>query len=57
MLENLAQSHQEQLKKVGDWVIFPLTLIYIAKGLVALDENGVVYIENRPYPRGLRLNA
>ncbi|MFX1296434.1 MAG: formyltransferase family protein, partial [Promethearchaeota archaeon] len=55
ILENLANHHQNELKKVGDWVIFPLTLIYIAKGLVAIDEKGILYIENSPRPQGLRL--
>ncbi|MDD1778823.1 MAG: formyl transferase, partial [Candidatus Helarchaeota archaeon] len=55
LLKNLTDTHQNELKKVGDWVIFPLSLIYIAKGLVAVDEKGGVYIENRSVPKGLRL--
>ncbi|HUY00819.1 MAG TPA: formyltransferase family protein [Candidatus Deferrimicrobium sp.] len=55
MLENLTNMHQDELKKVGDWVIFPLSLMYIAKGLVVIDEKGSIYIENQPRPQGLRL--
>ncbi|NVM31269.1 MAG: formyl transferase [Candidatus Helarchaeota archaeon] len=55
LLEEIADSHQDALKKIGDWVIFPLSLIYIAKGLVALDEEGTIYIEEKPRPHGLKL--
>jgi len=55
LLKSLTDTHQNELKKVGDWVIFPLSLIYIAKGLVAVDEKGLVHIENRAVPKGLRL--
>jgi folate-dependent phosphoribosylglycinamide formyltransferase PurN len=55
MLENLTQMHQDELKKVGDWIIFPLSLIYIAKGLVAIDEKRRIFIEDQPRPQGLRL--
>jgi phosphoribosylglycinamide formyltransferase 1 len=55
LLKSLTESHQNELKKVGDWVIFPMSLIYIAKGLVATDDRGLVYIENRSVPKGLRL--
>lgn len=56
MLENLADNHQDELKRVGDWVIFPLTLIYIARGQVAVDEKGRIYIEDQARPQGLRLD-
>jgi folate-dependent phosphoribosylglycinamide formyltransferase PurN len=55
LLKNVTDTHQNELKKVGDWMIFPMSLIYIAKGLVAIDEKGLVYIENRAVPKGLRL--
>ncbi len=55
LVEELSRKHQDELKKVGDWVIFPLSLIYIAKGLVAIDEKGMLYIENQPKPHGVRL--
>jgi len=55
LLQSLTDTHQNELKKIGDWVIFPLSLIYIAKGLVATDDKGLVYIENRAVPKGLRL--
>ncbi|MHA1360377.1 MAG: formyltransferase family protein [Candidatus Helarchaeota archaeon] len=55
LLETLTDQHQDELKKVGDWIIFPLTLLYIAKGLVAQDEHGIIYIEGQPRPHGLKL--
>lgn len=55
MVENLADKHQDELKRVGDWIIFPLTLIYIARGQVAIDEKGSIHIEDQPRPQGLRL--
>ncbi len=55
MLENLADRHQDELKQVGDWVIFPLSLLYVAKGLVARDEKGIIFIEGQPRPQGLKL--
>lgn len=54
-LEEIADSHQDKLKEIGDWVIFPLSLIYIAKGLVAINEDGKIYIEDQFCPHGLRL--
>lgn len=54
-LEEITNLHQNKLKEAGDWVIFPLTLIYIAKGLVSIDENGLVFIEDQACPHGLKL--
>ncbi len=54
-LLNLEDSHQNQLKQIGDWVIFPMSLIYIAKGLVAIDEKGILSIEDQACPYGKKL--
>lgn len=55
LLKSISEAHQNELKKVGDWVIFPLSLIYLAKGLISIDDKGMVYIEGKPVPKGLRL--
>jgi len=55
LLEEIVASHQNRLKEIGDWVIFPLTFIKIARGLVAIDEKGLVYIEDQACPNGLKV--
>jgi len=55
LLKSLTETHQNKLKKIGDWVIFPLSLIYLAKGVISIDDKGIVYIEGKPAPKGLRL--
>ena len=54
-LQDITDSHQEQLKQIGDWIIFPMSLIYIAKGLVAIDEKGNISIEDQACPHGIKL--
>lgn len=53
-LQDVADQHQERLKEVGDWRIFPLTIRYIAEGRFGLDEKGRVYFDGRPVPEGVR---
>jgi folate-dependent phosphoribosylglycinamide formyltransferase PurN len=50
----VADDHQERLKQIGDWKIFPKTIEMMARGLFALDEKGRVYVEGRPMPEGYR---
>lgn len=47
-------AHQEQLKAVGDWKIFPKTIEMIARGRIALDEDSRVYVDQTPAPDGYR---
>ncbi len=54
-LRRAADEHQERLKEIGDWVIFPKTLEYLAAGRYALDQGGVMHVDGRPMPDGLRL--
>lgn len=51
------QAHliQERLKREGDWVIFPLTLEYLAEGKYAEDSTGNLYFEDQPIPKGVQL--
>lgn len=53
-LIQVAQQHQERLKEVGDWKIFPRTVEMIAKGRFALDELNRVYVDGQPVPEGYR---
>ena len=55
LVKRVASEHQNRLKEVGDWVIFPMTLEYIAQGRFARDEQGNLYFDGKPIPQGLRL--
>lgn len=50
----LVQEHQERLKEVADWKIFPRTIEMIAEGRFALDEMNRVYVDGHPVPEGYR---
>ena len=43
------------LKEVGDWVIFPKTLEYLAQGRFEKDETGKLYFCGEPIPNGVTL--
>jgi folate-dependent phosphoribosylglycinamide formyltransferase PurN len=45
----IASEHQERLKQIGDWVILPKTLEWLARGRYALDEQGQTYLDEQPY--------
>lgn len=57
LVKEVANEHQSKLKEYGDWVIFPKTLLYIAEGRFAQDENGSLYFDGKQIPQGLRLEA
>jgi folate-dependent phosphoribosylglycinamide formyltransferase PurN len=50
----VADSHQEQLKKAGDWKIFPRTIELIARGRFAFGPKGRVCLDGSPVPGGYR---
>ena len=50
----VVDEHQERLKEVGDWKIFPKTTEMIARGRVALDDENRVYVDGRLVPDGYR---
>jgi hypothetical protein len=50
----LVDEHQERLKEVGDWKIFPRTIEMIARGRFGLDEDNRVYVDGHPVPDGYR---
>jgi len=53
-LIEVVKEHQELLKEIGDWIIFPRTLEMIARGRFALDEHNRVYVDGHPVPNGYR---
>ncbi len=53
-LDRIAAWHQQRLKEIGDWRIFPRTVEMIARGRFALDESKRVYVDGRPVPAGYR---
>ena len=55
MLDNVSDANQERLKTKGDWIVFPMTLEYLADGRLGYDENGTIHFDGKPIPEGLRL--
>jgi folate-dependent phosphoribosylglycinamide formyltransferase PurN len=53
-LIQVAEKHQQRLKELGDWRIFPRTIEMIGRGRFALDEFSRVYLDSRPVPEGYR---
>jgi len=53
-LLRVAEEHQNKLKEIGDWKIFPITIEMIARGRFALDEEERVYLDGQPAPKGYR---
>jgi hypothetical protein len=54
-LIKLCKKHQDKLKRVGDWQIFPLTLQWIAEGRFAIDERNNVYFDGNLIKNGHRI--
>ena len=50
----IADKHQDWLKSVGDWVVLPQTVEWMADGRFAFGEGGV-YLDGVPIPAGYRL--
>ncbi len=53
LVDRVASEHQDQLKKVGDWSIFPLTLLNMAEGLHAKNADEKLYFKGKPIPCGI----
>ena len=53
-LLRVAEEHQNKLKEIGDWKIFPITIEMIARGRFAFDEEQRVYVDGQPVPKGYR---
>ncbi len=57
VFDRVVEEHQEKLKEVGDWKIFPRTIELIARGRFALDEEKRVYLDGKAVPGGYRESA
>ena len=55
LLGCVVDEHQDRLKELGDWVIYPMTLQMIAEGRFAIDEQGIMRFDGRTVPSGHRL--
>jgi len=53
-LLEIADLHQQRLKEIGDWEIFPRTIEMIARGRFAMDESNNVYVDGICVPEGYR---
>ncbi len=53
-LREVVGQHQELLKALGDWQIFPVTIEMIARGRFSLDDESRVYVDRQPVPEGYR---
>ncbi|MBF0510438.1 MAG: formyl transferase [Deltaproteobacteria bacterium] len=51
-LARVAGRHQEMLKDVGDWDIFPKTIWFISEGRFGFDEQGQAYLDGHPIQSG-----
>lgn len=47
------EEHQNKLKEMGDWKIFPKTIEYIAQGRYAIQA-GQLYFDGKPIPKGIK---
>lgn len=54
LFQQVVDDHQEGLKKIGDWKIFPRTIEMIARGRFALEEENRVCVDGVPVPNGYR---
>jgi folate-dependent phosphoribosylglycinamide formyltransferase PurN len=50
----VVDEHQERLKEIGDWKIFPHTIELISRGRFALDQDKRVYLDGNYIPDGYR---
>jgi folate-dependent phosphoribosylglycinamide formyltransferase PurN len=56
-LKKAEKLNQDKLKQHGDWVIFPMTLLFIADGRYAKDDSGNLYFDGKAIPNGLVLGS
>ncbi|NHI91130.1 MAG: formyl transferase [Candidatus Lokiarchaeota archaeon] len=50
ILNEITERNQDELKREGDWKIFPKTLEYLGNGSIEVDDEGKVFINNLPAP-------
>jgi folate-dependent phosphoribosylglycinamide formyltransferase PurN len=47
LLKKISEEHQNKLKEIGDWEIFPLTIQWIAERRFGIDKNRNVYFDGK----------
>ena len=52
----ISDQHQNRLKEIGDWVIFPKTLEFLADGRYSQDNQRKLYFDGKEIPQGIRLD-
>ena len=52
MVARISGEHKDKLKKVGDHIIFPRTVLDTALGRIAKDETGLMYYDGKAIPYG-----
>jgi len=55
IVKRVEQYNQNKLKENGDWIIFPKTIEMIAAGRFGYDDQGNIYFDNKPVPKGHKL--
>jgi len=55
LLIKIAEEHQNKLKEVGDWKIFPLTLQWIAEGKFGIDSDRNIFFDRKLIKNGYKL--
>lgn len=55
-LRRVAGTHQDRLKERGDWIVFPRTLEWLARGRFGFDAAGGLRFDGAPAPRGVELD-
>jgi folate-dependent phosphoribosylglycinamide formyltransferase PurN len=53
-LAEVVTEHQNLLKEIGDWKVFPKTVEMVSRGRIALDEHNEVFVDGKPAPDGYR---
>jgi len=55
LVKKVELMNQEMLKKKGDWIIFPKTLLYLAEGRYSRDFHGNICFDGKQIPEGIKL--
>jgi phosphoribosylglycinamide formyltransferase 1 len=54
-LDKIVELNQNNLKKAGDWLIFPQTLALIGQGKISQNLSGQLFFKEKPIPTGIQL--
>jgi hypothetical protein len=54
MVNAISERYLDELKKIGDWVIYPRAIEMLATGRLSIDDN-TTYIDGEKYDEGYQL--